>query len=306
MTEDNETKKDLVVAEQQPPLTDVFSNVKAFTDAQRICKALTQSGIVPVSYQGEQNLPNAMVALEMANRIGISPISVMQNLHVIEGRPSWSSNFIISMLNSSGKFTPLRFRYEETDGEEVSRITKKWNKRLNQYDETTETEFIQGLSCVAYATDKNTGEIIEGPEVSVKMAFLEGWLSKNGSKWRTMPKLMLAYRAAAFFGRLYAPELLLGIHSDDEISDIGPTATTIPTVIEPDGDIPPIVVQTEAEPEEIEVEVITEESKPEEKEPETVEEKVAAIIEPEKKQQPAPEKKSPAAAKAPFMFNFEE
>lgn len=304
MTEEN--KKDLVVAEQQPPLTEVFSNMQAFTDAQRICRALTQSGIVPTSYQGDQNIPNAMVALEMANRIGISPISVMQNLHIIEGRPSWSSNFIISMLNSSGKFTPLRFRYEETDGEEVSRITKKWNKRLNQYDEITETEFIQGLSCVAYATDKNTGEIIEGPEVSVKMAFLEGWLSKNGSKWRTMPKLMLAYRAAAFFGRLYAPELLLGIHSDDEISDIGPTAITIPTVIEPDGDIPPIVVQKEAEPEEIEVEVITEESKQEEKAPETVEEKVAAIIEPEKKQQPAPEKKSPAAAKVPFMFNFEE
>lgn len=305
MTEEN--KKDLVVAEQQPPLTEVFSNMQAFTDAQRICRALTQSGIVPTSYQGDQNIPNAMVALEMANRIGISPISVMQNLHIIEGRPSWSSNFIISMLNSSGKFTPLRFRYEETDGEDVSRITKKWNKRLNQYDETKETEFIQGLSCVAYATDKNTGEIIEGPEVSVKMAFLEGWLSKNGSKWRTMPKLMLAYRAAAFFGRLYAPELLLGIHSDDEISDIGPTATTtIPTVIEPDGDIPPIVVQKEAEPEEIEVEIITEESKPEEKAPETVEEKVAAIIEPEKKQQPAPEKKTSAAAKAPFMFNFEE
>lgn len=305
MTDEN--KKELVVAEQQPPLTEVFSNMQAFTDAQRICRALTQSGIVPTSYQGDQNIPNAMVALEMANRIGISPISVMQNLHIIEGRPSWSSNFIISMLNSSGKFTPLRFRYEETDGEDVSRITKKWNKRLNQYDETKETEFIQGLSCVAYATDKNTGEIIEGPEVSVKMAFLEGWLSKNGSKWRTMPKLMLAYRAAAFFGRLYAPELLLGIHSDDEISDIGPTATTtIPTVIEPDGDIPPIVVQKEAEPEEIEVEIITEESKPEEKAPETVEEKVAAIIEPEKKQPPAPEKKSPAAAKAPFMFNFEE
>lgn len=305
MTEDNETKKDLVVAEQQPPLTDVFSNVKAFTDAQRICKALTQSGIVPVSYQGEQNLPNAMVALEMANRIGISPISVMQNLHIIEGRPSWSSNFIISMLNSSGKFTPLRFRYEETDGEEVSRITKKWNKRLNQYDETTETEFIQGLSCVAYATDKNTGEIIEGPEVSVKMAFLEGWLSKNGSKWRTMPKLMLAYRAAAFFGRLYAPELLLGIHSDDELNDIAPSIPSAPKIIEPDGDIPPIIeVETkqEAEPEEIEVEVIID------KAPETVEEKVAAIIEPEKKpQQPIPEKKAPAAAaKAPFMFNFEE
>lgn len=130
-------------------------------------------------------------------------------------------------------------------------------------------------------------------------------MTKNGSKWRTMPKLMLAYRAAAFFGRLYAPELLLGIHSDDELNDIAPSIPSAPKIIEPDGDIPPIIeVETkqEAEPEEIEVEVITD------KAPETVEEKVAAIIEPEKKpQQPAQEKKAPAAAaKAPFMFNFEE
>ena len=77
MTDEN--KKDLVVAEHQPPLTEVFSNMQAFTDAQRICRALTQSGIVPTSYQGDQIIPTAMVALEMANRIGISPISVMQN-----------------------------------------------------------------------------------------------------------------------------------------------------------------------------------------------------------------------------------
>ena len=305
MTEDNETKKDLVVAEQQPPLTDVFSNVKAFTDAQRICKALTQSGIVPVSYQGEQNLPNAMVALEMANRIGISPISVMQNLHVIEGRPSWSSNFIISMLNSSGKFTPLRFKYENRGPKKFIRSYKKWSKAKNCYEDFKEEAEAEDIICSAYATDKLTGEVIEGPEASVEMAMQEGWLTKNGSKWRTMPKLMLAYRAAAFFGRLYAPELLLGIHSDDELNDLAPSIPSAPKIIEPDGDIPPIIeVETkqEAEPEEIEVEVITD------KAPETVEEKVAAIIEPEKKpQQPAPEKKAPAAAaKAPFMFNFEE
>lgn len=305
MTEDNETKKDLVVAEQQPPLTDVFSNVKAFTDAQRICKALTQSGIVPVSYQGDQNLPNAMVALEMANRIGISPISVMQNLHVIEGRPSWSSNFIISMLNSSGKFTPLRFKYENRGPKKFIRSYKKWSKAKNCYEDFKEEAEAEDIICSAYATDKLTGEVIEGPEASVEMAMQEGWLTKNGSKWRTMPKLMLAYRAAAFFGRLYAPELLLGIHSDDELNDIAPSIPSAPKIIEPDGDIPPIIdVETkqEAEPEEIEVEVITD------KAPETVEEKVAAIIEPEKKpQQPIPEKKAPAAAaKAPFMFNFEE
>lgn len=309
MTEETkETKKDLTVVEQQP-LTDVFSNMQAFSNAQRICKALTQSGIVPVAYQGEQNLPNAMVALEMANRIGISPISVMQNLHVIEGRPSWSSNFIISMLNSSGKFTPLRFKYENRGKKNFVRTGKKWNKKLNQYEDFKEELEAYDIICYAYATDKLTGEVIEGPEASVEMAMQEGWLTKNGSKWRTMPKIMLAYRAAAFFGRLYAPEFLLGIHAADELYDISMDIPSTPKIIEPDGDIPGVIEPEfeETEPEEVDAEIIVEDQQPE-KTPETVEEKVASIVEPEKKpQRHAPEKKGQdTAAKAPFMFNFEE
>jgi hypothetical protein len=54
------------------------------------------------------------------------------------------------------------------------------------------------------------------------MAKAEGWLTKTGSKWITMPELMLKYRAAAFFGRLYAPEVLMGMQTTEEIVDITP------------------------------------------------------------------------------------
>src|SRR5690606_28728464 len=52
------------------------------------------------------------------------------------------------------------------------------------------------------------------------MAHAEGWVSKNGSKWKTMPELMIRYRAAAFFGRLYAPEITMGMHTQEEVMDI--------------------------------------------------------------------------------------
>jgi hypothetical protein len=52
------------------------------------------------------------------------------------------------------------------------------------------------------------------------MANAEGWVSKAGSKWKTMPELMMRYRAAAFFGRLYAPEITMGMHSVEEVVDI--------------------------------------------------------------------------------------
>ena len=54
------------------------------------------------------------------------------------------------------------------------------------------------------------------------MAKAEGWLTKTGSKWQTMPELMLKYRAAAFFGRLYAPEVLMGMQTAEEVIDITP------------------------------------------------------------------------------------
>jgi hypothetical protein len=75
-------------------------------------------------------------------------------------------------------------------------------------------------SCKAVALDKQSNTILDGPTVTMEMAKAEGWIDKTGSKWKTMPELMLKYRAAAFFGRLYAPEIMMGLYSADEIVDI--------------------------------------------------------------------------------------
>ena len=146
---------------------------------------------MPEAYR--DNIPNCLIALEMANRVGCSPLMTMQNLYVISGRPSWSSTFIIASINSCGRFSPLRFTLKGSGMERT---------------------------CVASAIEKATGEILEGPAVSMAMAKAEGWLGKNGSKWQTMPELMLRYRSAAFFGRLYAPEMLLGMQAAEEVQDV--------------------------------------------------------------------------------------
>jgi hypothetical protein len=170
---------------------EVYSTKANFELAQRIASALSKSSLVPEAYR--ENIPNCLIALEMANRVGCSPLMAMQNLYVIQGRPSWSSAFIIASINSCGRFSPLRFTLK---GEGMQR------------------------SCVASAIEKATGEVLEGPEVSMAMAKAEGWLGKNGSKWQTMPELMLRYRSAAFFGRLYAPEMLLGMQAAEEVADV--------------------------------------------------------------------------------------
>lgn len=175
---------------QVMPALPVFADKQVFEHAQRVAKMMTASSLVPKEYQN--NIPNIMIALEMANRIGASPLMVMQNLNIIQGRPSWSSQFIISALNSCKRFTPLRFRM---DGEG------------------------DDYGCTAWAKD-HSGEVLEGPKVSWKMAKDEGWATKGGSKWKTMPELMFRYRAAAFFGRLYAPDVLMGMGDTSEAEDI--------------------------------------------------------------------------------------
>lgn len=173
----------------------VFQDKSAFEDAQRMAKMLSSSDMVPKEYKESGNgkgVANTMIALNLARRTGSDPLMVMQNLYLVHGRPGWSSAFIIASLNSCGRFEPLQF---VMTGEGAN------------------------LGCFVRTKDKS-GNVLEGPEVNMAMAKAEGWLDKSGSKWKTMPSLMIRYRAAAFFGRLYAPDILMGMQTAEELQDI--------------------------------------------------------------------------------------
>lgn len=177
----------------------VFSGIQQFEDAQRIAKALASSTLIPQQFQGQQGFANCLVALNIARRMQMDPLMVMQNLHIIHGRPSWSSQFIIGLINGCGRFSPLRY---ELSGKGPT------------------------LACTAVAIEHATGEELRGPEVTMAMATKEGWATKAGSKWQTMPELMIRYRAAAFWGRLYIPDLLVGIQTQEEVIDVEPVDVT--------------------------------------------------------------------------------
>lgn len=170
-----------------------FSDLAGFELAQRAAKALSASSLVPQNYRG--NLADCIVALELSQRIGASPLMVMQNLYIVHGRPAWSSQFLIAAVNQCGRFTALQYEWTGTKGKD------DWG-------------------CRAYAKDRATGERVQGPLVTVKTAKDEGWYSKSGSKWQTIPELMLMYRAAGWFARTNAPELTMGLSTQEEAHDI--------------------------------------------------------------------------------------
>lgn len=186
-----------------PVAVSAFSSLEAFEGAQRMAKLLASSDLVPAQYRG--NLANTVIALEMAQRMGASPLAVMQQLYVVHGKPAWSAQFLIGQVNALGRFSSLRY---------------------------TITGEGQDRACTAWAVETATGQRLDGPTVTIAMAKAEGWTSKQGSKWSTMPDLMLRYRAATFWARTYAPELSLGFATAEEIQDLPEPAPVTGVVIE--------------------------------------------------------------------------
>ena len=181
----------------------IYKNTDSFEFAQRQAKSLCESDLVPISYRGQKGLPNCLVALEMSKRMNLSPLTVMQNLNIIHGRPTWSAQFISSQIMGCGRF-------------------ENFDYLVKGEGETLEVQ------CIAKRIADQ--KIIKGTAVSMKMARLEGW-TKN-PKYTSMPELMLRNRAATFFGRQYIPDLLLGVQTSEEVVDIQPLDVTPETVKE--------------------------------------------------------------------------
>ena len=175
----------------------IYQTTESFEFAQRQAKSLADSNLVPVGYQGQKGLSNCLVALEMSKRMNLSPLTVMQNLNIIHGRPSWSAAFVASQIMGCGRF-------------------KNFDYIVTGKDDTL------AVQCQAIRLEDN--KLVKGTAVSMKMAKQEGW-TKN-SKYTSMPELMLRNRAATFFGRQYIPDLLLGVQTSEEVVDIQPIDVT--------------------------------------------------------------------------------
>lgn len=175
--------KQLAVAREQIP----------FDKLMDMSQMLSKSTIVPIQYQNRAE--NCFVALDLASRMGLSPMVVMQNLYVIQGKPSWSGQAVASMLRATPSFKNVELHYVGEAGKDT------WGAYVT-------------------AIKVATGKLLTGATVTLAIAKKEGWFQKNGSKWQTMPEIMLAYRAHTWFGRVYAPELLMGLQSVEEIEDV--------------------------------------------------------------------------------------
>lgn len=194
---------EIMTQEKKYEVSNPFADAATFQKLYDMGKMFAVSDLVPSNYKGKPM--DCAIAVDMANRMNVSPMMVMQNLYVVQGKPSWSGQACMSMIYAAPQFKnakPVYVGEPNTDG---------WG-------------------CYIQAEYKDTGETVKGSLVTIAMAKSEGWIGKNGSKWRTMPEQMLAYRAAAFFARVHIPNALMGVYVEGEAEDITKEVPVTPDV----------------------------------------------------------------------------
>jgi hypothetical protein len=170
----------------------MWNNLEVFETTQRMARLLSASNIAPQNYRG--NIADCVIAIDIANRMGLSPLVVMQNSQIVQGNFSWKGTACKAMIDGCGKYSKTRYVEVGEKGKD------SWGFYLEAIDKS--------------------GEIIKGIPVTMEMAKKEKWYDKSGSKWQTMPELMLKYRASAFFMRTECASLAMGFLTSEENEDI--------------------------------------------------------------------------------------
>lgn len=162
-----------------------------FGHSWTVAQQLAKSDLLPPHFKGKPE--NVLLVLALAQQLDLSPIMALNQVSVIGQKPCLQASLMIALLNKSGLIRgPLQFEYSGDPGQPAR-------------------------SCSAYATDSDTGEVIRSEPVSLAMAQAEGWT--RNPKYRSMPDVMLKWRAASFFVRTYYPQVVLGLHTAEEVED---------------------------------------------------------------------------------------
>lgn len=162
----------------------------SYADMYQLANIYASSSLFPGHLRDKP--ADCFIVVQLAERLKADHLAIAQNTYVVQGKPGMEAKMIIALINRSGQFRGrLRFRL---DGE--------GNKR----------------TATAHAIDNN-GELCES-SYSLQTAMDEGLVGKPGSKWKTMADLMLQYRAATQFSRLYCPDVTMGMAVLDDDRNI--------------------------------------------------------------------------------------
>lgn len=201
----------LVLREQD--MGDTFADPAAFDHWHRVANMFAHSGLIPEHLR--KQIPDVLIGLDLARRLHLNPLSVLQNLYVVKGTPGWKTQFLVALANGKGwDLTWETERPHESSDPDFS----KEKPRL-EWQRSTKNGSVN-----ASAPNMRTRCIMErdgkrkvGIYVSLAQAIAAKWADNEQYVHSTQNQL--EWRAAAFAIRKYDPNLTLGLPTAEEAAD---------------------------------------------------------------------------------------
>lgn len=168
-----------------------FSIVPTTLDeALKFAEKIAQSSLCPNAYKGKAG--DVLVAMQMGAEVGLSPMQSIQNISVINGRPSIWGDAMLAVVRV----------HPECEG------VREWLKGSIKEGNST-----------AYCGIKREGQEEEIRKFSITDAMQAGLWEKAGP-WKQYPERMLQMRARGFCARDVFPDALRGLYLVEEAQDI--------------------------------------------------------------------------------------
>ena len=191
---DHNTSTALARADHNPLASvDVFSDPQAFALAEQAATRLADSRLIPEHFRGKA--ADCLLAVAMSRQMGLSPLVVMQGIHMVKGKMGWGAPFLIALAKQHG--IHIRWRVEPLTPDAIRGI--------------------RNLSVTAYSTLPGDTTPVE-VNITTAQAVEAGWTGND--QYKHSCELMLKYRSATWLVRQYAPDILFGLHTSDEIKDV--------------------------------------------------------------------------------------
>lgn len=200
----------------------VFDNYEVFEQTLKMATTLSESTLIPEAFQKKP--ASCLIALDLARRLKMNVLALFPHLYVIDNKPAFSTQFMITIVNTSGIFD--RIEWATGTDKEIDVTFTDW---CNGKRETKRGK-LPNVWAVASMRERRTGKTFTSQRVDVAFAEANGWVGKPGSKWRTMPEQMARYRAASILIRSTCPELLLGINTAEDVEYRVTTTIDVETI----------------------------------------------------------------------------
>lgn len=163
-------------------------NPTNMTEAMEFSKFLSTSTHIPKDFQGNPN--NILVAIQWGYEIGLAPMQALQNIAVINGRPSLWGDSMIAVCKAHPDWRGISETYIEEEDKAVCIVKRHVHGEI----EETRSEFSYKDAQRANLTNK------PGP-------------------WKNYPKRMLQLRARGFALRDAFPDAIKGLITTEEAID---------------------------------------------------------------------------------------